>query len=147
MPEGFKIQVLANQGYILNQLFYAKGDKKGLIDFNTTFTKKGFLKIQAVVLNLLFQCNIDTDKPFYPPRYYIVWLNNLFINVKLLTKLCNIGIRNIGTIYTTKIKRKKLSNFKSNILIKARGNKKKIPTKQINKRLFYFKLYYTAQLL
>ena len=28
-PEGFKIWVLANQGYMLDWLFYAKGQNKG----------------------------------------------------------------------------------------------------------------------
>jgi len=44
-PKGFKIWVLANKGYALNWLWYAKGDKKGLVDLDTTFTKEeGFLK-------------------------------------------------------------------------------------------------------
>jgi len=43
-PEGFKIWVLANQGYILDWLFHAKGDKKGPVDLDTIFTEEGFLK-------------------------------------------------------------------------------------------------------
>lgn len=45
MLEGFKIWVLINQGYVFNQIQYAKGDNKGLVDLNTAFTKEGFLKI------------------------------------------------------------------------------------------------------
>jgi hypothetical protein len=53
-PEGFKIWALANKGYILNWLWHAKGDNKGLVDLDTTFTKEeGFLKTQVVILDLL----------------------------------------------------------------------------------------------
>ena len=52
--EGFKIWVLGNEGYILDWLWYAKGDKKGPIDLDISFTEKeGFSKTQAVVLDLL----------------------------------------------------------------------------------------------
>jgi len=45
MPKGFKIWVLANEGYVLNWLWHAKGNRKGLVDLDTTFTKEeGFLK-------------------------------------------------------------------------------------------------------
>ena len=55
-PEGFKIQVLNNQGYILDWIFYAKGDKKGLYNLDEYWYKEeGFLKIQAVVLDFLTQ--------------------------------------------------------------------------------------------
>jgi len=53
-PEGFKIWVLANEGYILDFIWHAKGEKKGLVNLDTTFTEgEGFLKTQAVVLDLL----------------------------------------------------------------------------------------------
>jgi hypothetical protein len=52
-PEGFKIWVLANEGYVLDWLWHAKGDKKGPVDPDTTFTEEGFSKTQAVILNLL----------------------------------------------------------------------------------------------
>ena len=97
--EGFKVQVLANKGYILNQLQHAKGNNKGLVDLNTIFIKEeGFLKIQVVILNLLFQRDTDTNKPLYPHWRYIIQLNNLFISIKLLTKLRQLGIRGVGTI-------------------------------------------------
>ena len=54
-PEGFKIWVLANQGYILDWLFHAKGNKNGPVNLDTHFTdEEGFSKMQAVVLDLLF---------------------------------------------------------------------------------------------
>ena len=52
MPKGFKIWVLANWGYVLDWLWYAKGDKKGLINFNKAFLNKSFIKTQTVVLDL-----------------------------------------------------------------------------------------------
>ena len=53
-PEGFKIWILANEGYVLNQLQHARGNNGGLVDLNKHFTKEeGFSKTQAVVLDLL----------------------------------------------------------------------------------------------
>ena len=85
--EGFKIWILANAGYILDFIWHAKGEKKGPVDLDTSFIKgEGFLKTQAVVLDLLLQTD-ETKERFYPPKKHIVWLNNLFISVKLLTRL------------------------------------------------------------
>jgi len=54
MLEGFKIWVLANEGYVLNWLWYVRGDNRGPVNLNEYFTKeKGFLKTQAVILDLL----------------------------------------------------------------------------------------------
>ena len=53
-PEGFKIWVLANKGYVLNWLWHARGDNGGPVNLNKYFTKEeGFSKTQAVILNLL----------------------------------------------------------------------------------------------
>ncbi len=43
-PEGFKIQVLANKGYILDFIWHAKGNIKGPVDLNQFFIKEGFFK-------------------------------------------------------------------------------------------------------
>ena len=84
-PEGFKIWVLTNKGYILNQLQHTRGNG-GLVNLDESFTKdEGFLKTQVVILNLIIQRDPNTNKPLYPPRKHIIWLNNLFISVKLLT--------------------------------------------------------------
>ena len=85
--KGFKIWVLANEGYILDQLWHARGDKAGLVNLNETFTEKGFLKTQAVVLDLLTQRDAESNESLYPPEKHVVWLNNLFTSVKLLTRL------------------------------------------------------------
>ena len=85
IPKGFKIQVLVNEDYILNWLQYIRSNKAGLVNLDKIFTKEGFLKIQVVVLNLLTQRDTELDKHLYPLGKYIIWLNNLFISIKLLT--------------------------------------------------------------
>jgi len=72
-PEGFKIWVLANKGYILDWLWHAKGDKKGPVDLNPSFIEdEGFLKTQAVVLDLLTQRDSETNERLYPLRKHVV---------------------------------------------------------------------------
>ena len=84
-PEGFKIWILGNEGYILDWLWHAKGDKKGPVDLDTSYTEgEGFSKTQVVVLDLLTQRDNETDERLYPPGKHIVWLDNLFTSVKLL---------------------------------------------------------------
>jgi hypothetical protein len=52
-PKGFKIWVLANKSYILDWIYYAKGNK-GPINLDSYFIEvEGFSNIQAVVLNFL----------------------------------------------------------------------------------------------
>jgi len=84
-PEGFKIWVLANEGYVLDFIWHAKGDKKGPVDLDESFVdQEGFSKTQAVVLDLLLQKDTETDERLYPPGKHVVWLDNLFTSVKLL---------------------------------------------------------------
>ena len=46
IPKGFKIWILANEGYILDFIWHAKGNRKGLINLDMSFiNNKGFLKI------------------------------------------------------------------------------------------------------
>ena len=55
-PEGFKIWILGNQGYILNWMFYIKGDNKGPADLDKYWVEEeGFSKIQVVVMDFLTQ--------------------------------------------------------------------------------------------
>ena len=63
-PEGFKIWVLINQGYVLNWVYYAKGQNKGkgpqdICDYWTDDLK--FNKTQAVILDLIAQDGIIKD--------------------------------------------------------------------------------------
>ena len=44
-PEGFKIWVLANQGYMLDWMYYVKGNKAGPVDLDDFWTEdRGFSK-------------------------------------------------------------------------------------------------------
>ena len=86
-PEGFKIWILGNKGYILDWMWHAKGANEGPVDLNTSFTEEGFSKTQAVVLDFLLQEDDSTKQQLYPPGKHVVWLNNLFTSVKLLSRL------------------------------------------------------------
>ena len=60
-PEGFKIWILANQGYVLDWLFHSKGEGKGPYDLDESFVKDdGFTKTEAVVLDLMLQEDAKT---------------------------------------------------------------------------------------
>ena len=104
IPKGFKIQVLANQGYILNQLQYAKGNKKGPVNLNKAFLNKGFIKTQAVVLDLLTQRDVVTNERLYLPYKHVIQLDNLFSSVKLFKRLRSLGIRVVGTVRIIRIR-------------------------------------------
>jgi len=149
-PEGFKIWVLANEGYILDWLWHAKGDKKGPVDLDPSFTEdEGFSKTQAVVLDLLTQRDSKTNERLYPPRKHVVWLDNLFTSVKLLTRLRDLGIGGAGTVRTTRTKREEQGDLEGDIkeAATAAGKvKKKVPTEQINQRLAELKLTHAAQI-
>src|SRR5882762_2603850 len=109
-PEGFKIWVLANQGYVLDWLWHAKGDKKGPVDLNISFLNKGFTKTEAVVLDLLTQRHPDTNERLYPPGKHMVWLDNLFSSIKLFERLRSLGIGAAGTVRTTRTKREEMGD-------------------------------------
>ena len=100
-PEGFKIWVLANQGYVLDWLYHGKGTL-GPIDLDPHWTKfLGFLKTQAVVLDLVNQEGIN--RLFK----YIIWMDNLFTSARLLVQLEERGFGGAGTVRTTKTQREK----------------------------------------
>ena len=87
--------MLANDGYILDWMYYQKGNI-GPVDLDEFFTKKlGFSKTQAVVLDLLNQKGI-LDK-----FDYIVWLDNLSTSSRLLSFLEEQGFGAAGTVRTT----------------------------------------------
>lgn len=104
-PEGFKIWVLANEGYVLDWLYHAKGRGKdgGPQDMDDFWTKwLGFSQTQAVVLDLLAQNGVAKD------HSHIVWLDNLFTSVRLLSQLDEEGFGAAGTVRTTKTRREEL---------------------------------------
>ena len=90
--------MLANEGYILDFIWHAKGDKKGPVNLDESFINEGFSKTQAVVLDLLLQKDAETGERLYLPKKHVVWLDNLFTSVKLLTRLQGLGIRAAGTV-------------------------------------------------
>jgi hypothetical protein len=145
-PEGFKIWVLANGGYILDWLWHARGDKAGPVDLDETFTEEeGFSKTQAVVLDLLTQRDAESNEPLYPPGKHVVWLDNLFTSVKLLTRLRGLSIGGAGTVRTTKTERETKGGEEGDILTYAAGRKKvKVTAEQINHRLADLKLTHAA---
>ena len=117
-PKGFKIWVLANQGYVFNQLQHAKGNNKGLVDLDTVFLKEGFSKTQAVVLDFLTQINpLINNERLYLPGKHVIQLNNLFYSVKLFKQFFTFSIRAAGTVRTTQIKREKMGDRECDIVI------------------------------
>jgi hypothetical protein len=76
---------------------------------------------------LLLQKDAETDERLYLPGKHIVWLNNLFISVKLLIRLRGLGIGGVGTVRITKTKRKEQGDLEGDIevAITAKGRKKK----------------------
>ena len=103
-PEGFKIRVLANQGYILDWLHHVKGE--GPWDLDSFFTKDlGFLNTQAVVLDLINQEGIPNG------NRCIVWLDNLFPSVRLCEVAKERGFGVAGTVRTTKTQREAIEEI------------------------------------
>lgn len=97
VPERFKIWALANEGYILDWLYHAKGDANGTVDLDEHWIKEaGFSKTQAVVLDLLHQEGLS------PEDCCVVWLDNLFSSARLFTYLRDRGIGAAGTVRTSK---------------------------------------------
>lgn len=92
-PEGFKIWVLANAGYILDWLFHAKGS--GPVFFDDYWVQRGYSATQAVVFELLFQEGIEQDSK------HVVWIDNLFTSSRLLSALRDRGFAAAGTVRTT----------------------------------------------
>lgn len=99
-PIGFKIWVLADQGYVSDLLWHVKGDGKdqGPQGLSKTWEEKGFSKTQAVVLELA------TRMP-NGGRGHVVHLDNLFTSSKLLSTLRDYGIGANGTVRTGRTKR------------------------------------------
>ena len=152
IPEGFKIQVLVNQGYILDQLQHAKGNKKGPVDLNKSFLNKGFTKTQAVILDLLTQRHPDTNEYLYPLDKHIVWLDNLFSSIKLFKWLRSLGIGAAGTVRTIHTKQEEMGN-KAIDINKDKNTKgqikgkEKVPAKYFLVLLMDLKLSHDKQIL
>ena len=97
IDEGFKIWAIADNGYLLNWLFYSRID--GTIGLDKKWTRKtkegyNFAPTQAVVLELLERVQ-RTDG-----GSHVVWLDNLFTTQRLLSFLRDRGIGAAGTART-----------------------------------------------
>jgi hypothetical protein len=99
-PIGFKIWVLADEGYVFDLLWHVKGDGKdqGPQGLRRTWENKGFSKTQAVVLELV------TRMP-NQGKGHAVHLDNLFTSSKLLTTLREYGVGAAGTVRTGQTRR------------------------------------------
>jgi hypothetical protein len=99
-PIGFKIWVLADQGYVFDLLWHVKGDgtDEGPQGLRTTWERQGFSKTQSVVLELM------TRMP-NQGKGHAVHLDNLFTSSKLLTTLRQYGIGAAGTVRTGQTRR------------------------------------------
>ena len=136
-PEGFKIWVLANGGYILDWMFHAKGEDAGPIDLDTYWTKdQGFSKTQAAVLDLLSQKGISNK------RKHIVWLDNLITSARLLSRLKTLGFGGAGTVRTSKTVREEIEEKNGTKQQKA----KKEYNRGLDRSLSDLKLIHNAQL-
>ena len=135
---------MANQGYVLDWLWHAKGDCKGPVNLDEYWTKnKGFLKTQAVVMDLLVE-ELD-GKRYFERGKHIIWLDNLFTSVKLLAQLHEEGIGAAGTVQTTKTRREVVEEWDTKRTEPALGTKK-APPKQIDRSLSDLKLVYSSQI-
>ena len=102
-PEGFKIWLLANAGYVLDWLFHAKGNDLGPVDLDDYWTDNlGFSKTQAVVRDLV------TQQGILGGFQHIIWLDNLFTSARLLRQLKQEGFGAAGTVRTSKTAREKI---------------------------------------
>ena len=117
-PEGYKIWVLANGGYVLDWLYHAKGDKKGPVDLNPIYIKEwGFPKTQAVIFDLLQQEGIVDDYS------HVVWTDNLFTSADEVVQCGEIGFGAAGTVRTIKTKREEIEEKDGTTAQKKRKEK------------------------
>ena len=111
--------------------------------FNKYWIKeKGFLKTQAVVLDLLLQKL--NGKQYFDKHKHIVWLDNLFTSVKLLDQLQQEGIGAAGTVQTTKTRHEIVDEW-GNDLMPAKQSQSEGP-EQIDWLLADLKLVHSSQI-
>jgi hypothetical protein len=90
-PTGYKVWVLAEQGYILNWLWHRKGETYGPIDLDAKWLQQGFTKTESVPLTLLSRLpNVGKGS--------IVYLDNLFTSTRLCRAFREQGIGACGTV-------------------------------------------------
>ena len=137
VSKGYKIWVLVNAGYVLDWLFYVKGDKLGPIDLDDWWIKdEGFLKTQAVVLDLLTQQGIDNNNK------HVVWFDNFFTSARLLSVLRDLEFGAAGTVRVIKTKR---DEYEEKHGTQAQKQQKE-QNRELDTSLSDFKLEYEAQI-
>jgi len=94
-PIGFKIWVLAIDGYVLDFMWHACGSKSldGPQNLDPQWQKLGFSATQSVVLTLI--CQMENQG-----RGHVVWIDNLFTSGRLLKTLRELEIGSAGTVRT-----------------------------------------------
>ena len=138
-PEGYKIWVLAQAGYVLDWLYHIKGDKanEGPVGLDKKWTYRlGFSRTEAVVLQLMTQCGLSKDK-------HIVWLDNLFTTERLLTQLREEGFGAAGTI---RLKKTVTEEKEETSGTQKQKKKKKEPFQGIDSSLADLKIKYASQI-
>jgi len=102
-PIGFKIWVLAIDGYVLDFMWHACGSKNqdGPQNLDPQWQKLGFSATQSVVLTLIRQMENQG-------RGHVVWIDNLFTSGRLLKTLRGLEIGSAGTVRTTKTHREEI---------------------------------------
>lgn len=93
IPEGYKIWVIAADGYIIQWLYHTK-EKHGL-DPQWGLEPYNFSKTEAVVLTLAQRFKQTGDFS------YVIWLDNLFTSSRLLLQLKAEGYGAGGTVRKT----------------------------------------------
>ena len=139
VPEGFKIWLLGNSGYVLDWMHHEKGDDKGPVDLEDFWTKwKGLSKTEAVVMDLVTQEGVNSDNK------HIIWLDNLFTSTLLLKILKEEGFGAAGTVRTTKTKREITEEeFGTN---EQQERQRREPNRGLDPSLSDLKLDHNAQL-
>ena len=94
-PEGYKIWVIAEMGYVLHWCFYSRGKQGGPVNIGKILKELGTNKTAAVVAYLLDQL----PRPLAGYTYG-VFLDNLFTSRKLLVYLAKKGYGATGTART-----------------------------------------------
>ena len=104
-PEGFKIWVLAESGYVLNWMYHVRGSGKddGPIGLNPKWIKdEGFSRTEGVVLQLATTSDLSNAQK------HVIWVDNLFTSCRLLSRLKQFGIAAAGTVRNAPTKRESI---------------------------------------
>ena len=112
-PKGFKIWVLAENGYILDWMYHSRGSKANdgpyQLDKYWQRPKNGaFSPTQSLVLQLLEKKDPSTGVRFLDALKHVIYLDNLFTSPQLFMTLRQMGIGACGTVKTGKTPREEI---------------------------------------